>query len=301
MVSYFWGLRRLVKPSLRLLTFDLEDWYHILDHPETERPEQWISFPSRIERNTERILNWLRERKVRSTWFVLGWVAERYPELVRRIAAEHDIAAHGYAHQLVYRSDRESFREDTRRCLECIRQAIGRDVSVYRAGGFSVTKATPWFFEELAHAGIEIDASIFPAARNHGGLPGAQWSKPFIVQGDGWQIREFPLMYQTIAGRRLVFSGGGYFRLLPYPLIRRFTARADYTMTYFHPRDFDPDQPVLSSLPVKRLWMSYTGLRTAPAKFRKYILDFEFSSIETADRTIDWSDRPVFRHEELFR
>ena len=134
---------------MRLLTFDLEDWYHILDHPETERPEQWISFPSRIERNTERILNWLRERKVRSTWFVLGWVAERYPELVRRIAAEHDIAAHGYAHQLVYRSDRESFREDTRRCLECIRQAIGRDVSVYRAGGFLLRKPRPGFSKSL--------------------------------------------------------------------------------------------------------------------------------------------------------
>jgi polysaccharide deacetylase family protein (PEP-CTERM system associated) len=290
-----------VKIPLRLLTFDLEDWYHILDHPETELPAQWERYPSRIEANTDRILEWLRERRIRSTWFVLGWVAERYPSLVRRIAKEHEIAAHGYAHQLVYRTDRKGFREDTLRCLDAIRQTTGQDVSIYRAGGFSVTQSTPWVFEELAAYGIRVDASLFPAYRLHGGLPGLELSRPFSICGEGWTIREFPLTFTRLAGRKLVYSGGGYFRLLPYPLIRHFTRSEDYTMTYFHPRDFDAEQPVLASLPLKRRWMSYTGLRRSSAKFSRYLRDFDFLSVGEAERQIDWSAQPVRSHEELFR
>lgn len=290
-----------MNPPLRLLTFDLEDWYHILDHPATELPEQWESFPSRIEENTERILLWLEDHAVRSTWFVLGWVADRYPALVRRIAERHEIAAHGYAHQLVYRSDRGQLREDTVRCIDSIRQVTGKDVQTFRAGGFSLTKNTPWFFDTLADCGIRTDASLFPAPRNHGGLPVEGVDRPFTVRGDGWSIREFPLMYARFAGHRLVFSGGGYFRLLPYRLIRRFTAGADYTMTYFHPRDFDPTQPILASLSFRRRWMSYTGLRGAPKKFNDYLSEFKFHSIDQAEAMIDWKAQPERNHAELFR
>lgn len=290
-----------MKEPLRLLTFDLEDWYHILDHPETERPEQWERFPSRIVANTERILDWLRERNVRATWFVLGWVAERYPALVRKIAGEHEIAAHGYGHQLVYTQTRDAFRDDTMRCIEQIRQATGNNVTVYRAGGFSLTRATPWFFEELAACGIRTDASVFPAARNHGGLPGRALPEPFLVRGSDWSIREFPLRYARVAGRKIVFSGGGYFRLLPYAMIRHLTRSSEYTMTYFHPRDFDPEQPMVPGLPVKRRWMSYTGLKSSATKFQNYLRDFDFIPVGEAERRIDWSTRPVFRQEDLFR
>jgi len=280
---------------MNILTFDIEDWFNLLDVPETRNVADWDRFQPRIHANVDRLLQSLERHGHRATFFCLGWVAERYPELIRRIdAAGYEIASHGYGHQLVYEQSAAAFREDVARSLDLLATITGKRVISYRAPGFSITNATPWAFEVLLELGIERDSSIFPAVRGHGGFADFGAARPLWIECAGGRLMEFPISLGRWCGQPLVFSGGGYFRLLPYRTIRRLTQRGDYLMTYFHPRDFDPDQPQLD-LPLARRFKSYVGLQGAHAKFERWLQEFPFIDLDAAVAQVAWAEAPTIR------
>jgi polysaccharide deacetylase family protein (PEP-CTERM system associated) len=278
---------------MNILTFDLEDWFHILDFKDTAHPAQWQNFESRIEANTEKIIQILEERKLRATFFCLGWIAEKYPALIRKISEKHEIACHSMNHQLLYLQSKKDFKEDFHQSLSILENVTGKKVIAYRAPGFSVTRSHVYVFEELAKAGIKIDCSIFPAKRNHGGIADFPAQNPCRLIGPGFDIVEFPINTKMVFSKQIVFSGGGYFRLLPYWMIRKWMQESEYVMTYFHPRDFDPGQPMLKNLSFKRRFMSYTGLEASQNKLEKMLSEFKFVSLDEAYATLDVGKLPV--------
>lgn len=271
-----------MKKPLHILTVDFEDWFHILDHGETRYPEQWNQFESRLEQNVEQLLSLFDKHNVRATWFCLGWSAERFPSLVRRVAANHQIACHTYSHQLLYQQSPSEFIQDTTRAKKILEDIIGGPVDAFRAAGFSVTQKTPWFFEALHNCGFTVDSSVFAASRNHGGFSEFGQYTPCYVKTDSGTLLELPVSPWKKYGLKVPFSGGGYFRLLPYSFLSTAYNRADYSMTYFHPRDIDAYQPVLPSLPLRRKLMSYYGLKGCFPKLDKLLTDFDFVSVDTA-------------------
>lgn len=278
---------------MNILTFDLEDWFHILDFGRTENPDQWDKFESRIEANTERLLKLLEAKKIRATFFCLGWIAEKYPHLIRRIAERHEIACHSMNHQLLYKQSKSDFVEDLKKSVGLLRSLSGQSVNAYRAPGFSLGKEHGYVFEELNKIGISIDCSVFPARRNHGGIPDFPFSRPCKISGDNFEVVEFPMNVIPFFGKKIVFSGGGYFRLMPYSFIKNQMEKASYVMTYFHPRDFDPGQPMLEGLPYKRRLMSYVGLNSSFRKLEQLLNDFEFVSVGEGARL--GNELPVVR------
>jgi polysaccharide deacetylase family protein (PEP-CTERM system associated) len=279
---------------VNILTFDIEDWFHLLDHDATRSVSEWSRYTPRIEENTDRILEMLGETGVRATFFCLGWVAETHPQVVRRIhEAGYEIGTHSHAHQLVCDLGPEAYREDLARSVQLLEEITGAKVRAYRAPGFSITRETAWAFDALLENGIEVDCSVFPASRAHGGFPEFGSARPALVECGGASIREFPINTHPLAGCRIVFSGGGYFRLLPYPVIRRMMSASPYVMTYFHPRDFDPGQPVLPGLPWHRVFKSYVGLGSAFAKLKTLLREFPFVDLAAAEASVDWTTCPV--------
>jgi polysaccharide deacetylase family protein (PEP-CTERM system associated) len=276
---------------LAILSFDIEDWFHILDNPSTRSETEWPGFESRIERNVDRILEALDDSRQEATFFCLGWVARKHPELLRRIASlGYEIACHSDTHQLVYHLGPAGFRRDLEKGIASIEDIIGRKVVVYRAPGFSVTASeAPWFFEALGEQGIEVDCSVFVGRHGHGGIPKFPVTTPCKVNWSGGTIKEFPMSAATVLGKRVVYSGGGYFRLMPIQAIRWLASRQDYMMTYFHPRDFDPEQPVVPGLSYIRRVKSYYGLDSSLPKLRRLIDEMKFVDVRTAVRAIDWS------------
>lgn len=274
---------------MKILTFDIEEWFHILDHSSTATEFEWNSFDARIHVNVDAILDLLATAGQKATFFCLGWIARRYPDVIIKIASSgHEIASHSDMHQLVYGQSRAAFRSDVERSLFSLEDLIGEKIRTYRAPGFSITPSSSWAFETLAELGIEIDSSIFPAQRGHGGYPSFGTAQPSLIRAGGATLKEFPINLYSCCGAHIVFSGGGYFRLLPYPIVRHLMQRSSYVMTYFHPRDIDIAQPVLRGLPVKRYFKTYYGLKYTLRKLEKLLADFRFSDMRTADGQIDW-------------
>lgn len=264
-----------------VFSVDVEEWFHILDVPATPPIDQWGLMESRVEVSFRRMLDVFAEKQVRTTLFFLGWVAERHPQLVRDAAAQgHEIASHGYAHELVYKHDRRHFTEDVRRAKGLIEDASGQRVLGYRAPGFSVTKETPWFFEALAETGHTYDSSIWPGNRNHGGWPGAL-PVPHVVSTAKGDVVEFPISLARTLGRDLFFFGGGYLRFFPYPLIhgkaREVLAEQRSVVFYLHPREVDPGHPRLP-MGLKRRFMSYVNLDTTEPKMRRLFDDLPMAT-----------------------
>lgn len=280
---------------MKVLTVDLEDWFHLLDIPAVANPDDWGGFDSRLQRNVDRLLDLFAKHRVTATFFCLGWVAERYPEVVKRIAAlGHDIGSHSNRHTLIYRQTRAEFRQDTIRSIATIEDLTGNKVVSYRAPGFSITSESLWAFEVLAELGIVYDSSIFPASRGHGGLPGFEHGTPVRLAVGGHTINEFPMSVTAVAGKKLAFSGGGYFRLLPGPVLASLFARSDYVMTYFHPRDIDPDQPVVPMSAIRR-FKSYVGLASCYSKLDDMLARHPFVDMAAAARMVDWESVPVLK------
>ena len=275
---------------MKVLTFDVEDWFHILDHPETASIESWSTFESRLEQGVDRILRLLDDFDQRATFFCLGWVAEQYPDVIRRISAKgHHLGTHSFSHELVYESSPSRFEVDLQRSISAIEKASGVEVTAYRAPGFSITNESTWAFDILAKNGIEIDCSVFPASRAHGGLPTYKSALPSVIQCSNGSLKSLPINTANILGKNFVYSGGGYFRLLPSTFLSYRFFRDDYVMTYFHPRDFDPDQPVLEGLGRVRAFKCYVGLASAESKLRRLLSDHDFMTVEEAVGNVNWS------------
>jgi polysaccharide deacetylase family protein (PEP-CTERM system associated) len=274
---------------MNILTFDIEEWFHILDNDTTKTEKNWINYESRIHKNMEKIFDILESTNTKASFFVLGWIAEKYPEIIRSISEKgYEIGSHSTMHQLVYQQDKNQFQKDVDRSVKTLEDISGEKVKMFRAPGFSITENNKWAFEVLYELGIEIDSSIFPAKRAHGGLPNYGTSSPSILQYNGVQLKEFPINTKTILGKTIIYSGGGYFRIIPYYLMKKWTIEDDYIMSYFHPRDFDASQPIIQSLSLHRKFKSYVGLKNAESKLEKWLTDFEFLDVKTADNLINW-------------
>jgi polysaccharide deacetylase family protein (PEP-CTERM system associated) len=266
------------------LTFDVEDYFHVEAAAHRVSRRDWDRYPSRVEHNTNRILDILEAGQVTATFFVLGWVAERHPRLVRDIESRgHEIACHSYAHRLIYTMARDEFREDVRRAKAAIEDAVSGPIYGYRAPTFSVVEDSRWALEILAEEGFAYDSSIFPIHHDRYGIPTAP-RFPYRVQLDaGRHILEFPMTTIALGGQRVPFCGGGYFRLWPYPLIRaglNWINRHDREpgIVYLHPWEFDPEQPRLPIRGVSRL-RHYVNIRHTAGKLERLLRDFQFSAV----------------------
>jgi len=259
-----------------IFSVDVEDWFHLLDDPSVPTMDRWAGLPSCVEKNFARLLDLFSEKNVQVTCFFLGWVAERYPHLVKEAAARgHEVASHGYGHRLVYEQSRDEFYGDVHRARRLLEDISGVEVLGYRAPGFSTTHDTPWFFDALTEAGYQYDSSVFPVERGHGGMPQGR-REPHRI-GDHGALLEVPITVADLLGKPMCFFGGGYLRLFPYWLIRAMAQQVlsqnRPVVFYIHPREIDPGHPRLP-LSRKRRFKSYVNLTTTEAKVRRVLEDF---------------------------
>ena len=281
---------------MNILTFDIEEWFHILDFDATRTEADWAKYEVRIHENVDRIMQILEETNTKATFFVIGWIAKTYPEVVRRIAEKYEVASHTMSHQLVWQQSPEEFRCDVEKSVKTLEDITGKKVTKFRAPGFSIRESEKYAFEILHELGITTDCSVFPARHAHGGMPSYTQPVPSIIDCNGVKIEEFPITFKNIAGKHIIYTGGGYFRLCPYNLMKNWTKQqTDYLMSYVHPRDLDASQPELDGLPLARRFKSYVGLKDAEYKLRRYLTDFKFVDVETARSSIDWNNVPVVK------
>ena len=279
-----------------ILTFDIEEWFHILENNKTKNESDWNGFESRISLGMDLIYDVLEKVKSPATFFVVGWIAQKYPEIIREISDRgFEIGSHTHMHQLAYNQDRLTFYNDIEKSIKTIEDCIGVKVNSFRAPGFSITQTNLWAFEILHELGITKDSSIFPTTRSHGGLVSNQFKKPSLIEYNGIIIKEFPINTHNILGRSFVFSGGGYFRFMPYSIIKNWTLQSDYVMSYFHPRDFDINQPIVPGLSLLRLLKSYIGINKCKYKLETWLNDFEFNDLNSADLSINWKEAQIVK------
>lgn len=279
---------------MNILTFDVEEWFHLLDNDSTRSEIQWRNYEVRIYENMERIFHILDETNTKATFFVIGWIAKTYPDIVKRIAEKYEIGSHTMNHQLVWQQSKDEFKQDVKESIKRLEDLSGRKVEAFRAPGFSIRESEGWAFDVLSECGIKYDCSIFPAHHAHGGMPSYPGNKPAIIKRNRYELKEFPITYKSIGNKHIIFSGGGYFRLFPYIMIRYWTQQSgDYLISYIHPRDLDPGQPIIKELNYYRRFKSYYGIDKAERKLRCWLNDFDFVDIETADKMIDWEQSAV--------
>ncbi len=261
---------------INALTIDFEDWYQGLEIPHTH----WDGYEERIPWAARRLLDLLNQADVRATFFVLGAVAERHPELVRDIAnAGHEIATHGFSHTLVYQMCPDSFRAELLRSIRVLEDLTGAPVLGHRAPFFSITRASLWALDVLAECGIRYDSSIFPVVNYRYGIPDApRW--PYAIKTGGGGMMEFPLSTCRLLGRNIPLAGGAYFRIFPYAFthwgLRSINRQARPAVFYLHPWEIDPEQPRIP-LPRRIALTHYFNLQATERRFRRLLADFRFA------------------------
>ena len=281
---------------MKILTFDIEEWFHLMDNESTKTEKSWTKYQDRLIANVERILSFLHKTELKATFFCLGWVARKYPNVIKSIdSLGYEIGSHSNMHQLAYEQKRNEFLNDLKKSICYIEDVIGKKLRVYRAPGFSIKEENLWAFESIIENGTEIDSSVFPSKRAHGGLKSFGVAEPVLININGAMLKEFPINMWKIIGKNVAFSGGGYFRLLPYSFVRYMIKESDYVMTYFHPRDFDPQQPIIRDLPIIRKFKSYYGLKRAFEKLTKIAEEFEWIDLRRADELVKWENSKVIQ------
>jgi len=266
-----------------LFSIDVEDWYHILEVPTAPSIGVWSKMPSRVEKNFHFLLNIMDESSVKATCFFLGWIAERYPQLVLEADKRgHEIASHGYSHELAFKMGQRRFEIDVSRSKEFLEQVIGKKVLGYRASGFSYTTASTWLPTSLAKVGLRYDSSLFPTSRGHGGMKGAQ-KLPFPIQTEYGTIIEVPITVVSLWGKEWCLFGGGYFRLFPFRLIdfmtRQVLDKGNPVIFYIHPREIDPSQPRLAMNPYRK-FKTYININGTENKLKRLFRQFKFKRID---------------------
>lgn len=273
----------IANDPVNALTVDVEDYYQVESFADVISREDWTSWESRIERNTHKLLNMFARHNVRATFFILGWIAERHPRLAREILkAGHEIACHSYDHRLILNQEREDFRADVRRAKTLLEDITGVAVEGYRAPTYSIIKQTLWALEILIEEGFRYDSSIFPIHHDRYGVPGAK-RFPYVIHCDAGEIIEFPPSTTRLAGQNLPMTGGGYFRLLPYPVFRwgvRRINRIEGQSAIFmvHAWEVDPDQPVLPGTRLN-IWRHRINLRLTESRLERLLRDFRFAPV----------------------
>jgi polysaccharide deacetylase family protein (PEP-CTERM system associated) len=271
------------KEMTNAFCIDLEEWFHVcgVETPYLD-PATWDAAPAHVVEDTETILGLLAEAGARGTFLTVGWIAEKYPDLIRKIsAAGHEIGCHSYFHRLLYEMSPDELRVDLDRCLRVLRDVSRQPVTVFRAPGFSMKKECYWSYPILREFGLEIDVSVVPAQRDHGGIDGFPRG-PFLLQTEAGQLSVFPVSVLDIAGKTIPFSGGGYLRLFPLALVRygfrQNRAAGRPCMTYIHPREVNVDQPRLQ-LPMVKSFKYYIGMKTVQPKLRSLLRTYSFTTV----------------------
>jgi polysaccharide deacetylase family protein (PEP-CTERM system associated) len=270
-----------------VFSVDVEDYFHVEAFSDVVDRSGWEHYASRVEGNTYRLLDLLDERQIEGTFFILGWVADRFPRLVQEIVRRgHEPACHSYWHRLIYRLSPSQFRDDTLRAKHAIEQAGGQAVFGYRAPSYSITTRSLWALELLAEAGFEYDSSIFPIRHDTYGIPDAP-RHPVRIDTPAGPILEFPITtFRWVSRQNLPVGGGGYLRILPFWYTRLGVERAAADgvplIVYLHPWEIDPDQPRLSGRLRSRL-RQYTNLSKMDARLRRLLELKAFTSFRRSD------------------
>jgi polysaccharide deacetylase family protein (PEP-CTERM system associated) len=270
------------------MTIDVEDYFHVSVFDGVLPRARWDSMESRVCANTDRLLQIFREYQTRATFFVLGWVAARFPDLVLRIANDgHEIASHGFAHRLIYDQTRAAFQDDVRRAKAVLEDACGRPVRGYRAPSYSITPRSLWALDVLLEEGYQYDSSIFPIRHDRYGIPVSE-RQPYAIDRPSGTLIEVPASTTAVGPVNLPIGGGGYFRILPYRWTQWGIARVNRqegrpAVFYLHPWEIDAAQP---RLPASRLsrFRHYRNLRKTEARLRRLLTDFRFDTMDALVR-----------------
>jgi len=271
-----------------LFSVDVEEWFHILELDSHPNFKKWDKLPSRVENNFHRLLKLFSQKNVKVTCFFLGWIAEKYPQLVRTAYNDgHEIASHGYSHELIYNQSQDEFYNDIVKSKQIIESIVDCEVLGYRAPGFSYTQRTPWFYKTLIRAGFSYDSSVFPIKRQHGGInTDVIFPSKIELKDDTFvgNIIEIPISISKILLFKMCFFGGGYFRLFPYKLIKNRANKIIFNnnpvIFYIHPRDIDTNQPILK-MGIVRKFKTYINLEHTIAKLDKLFDGFQFITFES--------------------
>ncbi len=265
---------------LNAITIDVEDYFHTEAMTDVAPRSNWDTFPSRVERNVDAILEHFGRYQVKGTFFVLGWVAERFPEVVRKIHQQgHEVGCHSYWHRAVFRLTKSEFHEDTHRAKAVLEDLIGAKVLGYRAPSFSITPSAPWGHEVLESLGFQYDSSVNPIRHAFYGNPNAPRS---MYRPEGSHVLEIPIATLRVGGNNFPIGGGAYLRLLPYTVMSRGIRHLNDVeripaMVYLHPWEVDVDQPRLPAKAVSR-FRQYMGLATTLRKLERLIKEFQFGT-----------------------
>lgn len=288
---------------MNILTFDIEEWY--TEYKGLQRAAEYALFDEKLDQ----ILENLDRNGVKGTFFCVGQIATYFPEVLRRIKKNgHEIGCHSNVHNWLNKMTYEECLADTKNAVDAIEQCVGQKVLSYRAPAFSIGKKNQWAFDILTECGIERDSSVFPAARDFGGFPSFGSQQPCIVHHNGIKIKEFPIPMTVVLGKRVAYSGGGYFRFFPLDFVKNTMVKTDYSMTYFHIRDLLVESKHVMSKEryetvfkekgtLKARYMRYfkssVGKKQAMSKLLKLIEQVDFVNLEDADRIVDWEKSPV--------
>jgi len=271
-------------PIINAMTVDVEDYFQVSAFEETIDRSQWDNIPCRVEGNMHRILNIFAENKVSATFFTLGWVAERYPDLVRRIVTEgHELASHGFTHTRVTQQSPAEFRADIEKTKKLLEEISGVEVKGYRAPSYSIGAANLWALDELHEAGYQYSSSIYPVKHDLYGMPEAS---RFSFRPRGEQgILEIPITTVRLGKKNVPCGGGGFFRLYPYVVSRWALRRVNQSegqpgMFYFHPWEIDPDQPRQTNIGLKTRFRHYLNLGRMERRLRALLQDFEWDRMD---------------------
>jgi polysaccharide deacetylase family protein (PEP-CTERM system associated) len=264
------------------LSIDLEEFFQIHALCDVVHPHMWEGFPSCVEQNTEKILGLLEKRSIKATFFCLGWIAERHPNLIKHIySSGHEIACHGYSHQVIYNQDQSTFREDVETAKKILEDITGSEVIGYRAPTYSITMKTLWALEILEDLGFHYDSSIFPIYHDNYGIPD---SPRLPHKLPGTQMVEFPISTLRFGKCNFPVSGGGYFRLFPYPITRMalgsLNKRKEPFVFYIHPWEFNPETLRVKNMRVLSRFRTFIGISRTYEKFSRLISDFEFAPVK---------------------
>jgi polysaccharide deacetylase family protein (PEP-CTERM system associated) len=299
---------------LNAFSVDVEDYFQVGAFANIVAPKDWETWTSRVVENTKRMLDVLASAPkpvdvtsvqatpvqatptsaapVKATFFVLGWVAEQFPKLVPEIVRQgHEIASHGYGHQLVYTLTEEEFRDDVRKTRKILQDQSGQPVLGYRAPSFSIVKRTPWAHRVLVEEGYTYDSSVFPIHHDLHGNPDAP-REIHTIQTEAGSIVEFPPAVITRFGKNIPTGGGGYFRFFPYFITARWLHEINRQgkpfVFYIHPWEIDPDQPKIPGAPLKSRFRHYLNLTRTADRLKKLLRDFSFTTIQEVVRFKGW-------------
>jgi len=288
------------------LSFDIEEHFQVAAFDCPARRRNWEVLQSRVEKSTETILGLLNSANVKATMFILGWVAERHPDMVKRIAnAGHEIACHGYSHELISVQNPATFREDVRCAKKILEDITGQVILGYRAPTFSITKETTWALPILVEEGFLYDSSIVPAMHDSYGIPNASPSLHSLETSSG-MLWEVPPSTCQLGWTRIPVGGGGYFRLFPYSMFRWFLSKVEQEghplVMYFHPWELDPEQPKMNGSLLSK-FRHYINLHKTHKRMTRLLQDFRFSPIREVlpsfPSSLELSASSVQRHEEI--